>query len=43
MPEDLPPPKESIQELQRREQQLLQQRSQPLLFDKAENTGQKPD
>jgi hypothetical protein len=33
MPENLPTPKKSIQELQREEQKRLQEQKQPLLFD----------
>ncbi len=33
MPEDLPTPKESIQEVERKEQKRLQERSNPSLFD----------
>ena len=35
MPEDLPTPAESIQELQRKDQKQVQQRQQPSLFDKS--------
>jgi DNA-damage-inducible protein D len=37
LPEDLPTPTESIQQLQRKEQKLLEERSQPSLFDEPEN------
>lgn len=37
LPEDLPTPKESIQQLQRKEQKLLEERSQPSLFDESES------
>ena len=40
MPEDLPTPKESIQQLQRKEQKQLEERSQLSLFDEPENTDQ---
>jgi len=36
-PEDLPTPTESIQQLQRKEQKLLEERSQPSLFDGSES------
>ncbi len=39
-PEDLPTPTESIQQLQRKEQRQLEERSQPSLFDEPENTDQ---
>ncbi len=35
LPEDLPTPTESIQQLQRKEQKLLENRSQPSLFDES--------
>jgi DNA-damage-inducible protein D len=37
MPEDLPTPEKSIQQLQREEQKRLQERSQPSLFDEPED------
>ena len=37
LPEDLPTPTESIQQLQRKEQKLLEERSQPSLFDESES------
>lgn len=37
LPEDLPTPIESIQQLQRKEQKLLEERSQPSLFDESED------
>ncbi len=37
LPEDLPTPMESIQQLQRNEQKLLEERSQPSLFDESES------
>jgi DNA-damage-inducible protein D len=37
LPEDLPTPMESIQQLQRKEQKLLEERSQPSLFDESES------
>ncbi|SRR6266581_3529305 len=37
LPEDLPTPTESIQQLQRKEQNLLEERSQPSLFDESES------
>ncbi len=40
LPEDLPTPAESIQQLQRKEQKQLQDRSQPSLFDASEDTDQ---
>ena len=40
LPEDLPTPVESIQQLQRKEQKQLQDRSQPSLFDTPEDTDQ---
>ncbi len=39
MPEDLPTPEKSIQQLQREEQKSLEQRSQPLLFDEQAEQG----
>jgi DNA-damage-inducible protein D len=38
MPENLPTPEKSIQQLQREEQKRLQERSQPSLFDEPTNT-----
>ncbi len=40
LPENLPTPTESIQQLQRKEQKQLEERSQPSLFDGPENTDQ---
>jgi DNA-damage-inducible protein D len=40
MPEDLPTPKESIQQLEMKEQKQLQERSQPSLFEESDNTGE---
>ena len=40
LPEDLPTPTESIQQLQRKEQKQIEERSQPSLFDGPENTDQ---
>lgn len=40
LPEDLPTPTESIQQLQRKEQKQIEERSQPSLFDEPENTDQ---
>jgi DNA-damage-inducible protein D len=37
LPEDLPTPEKSIQELQRYQQKLLEQATQPSLFDEPEN------
>ncbi len=37
MPEDLPTPKDSIQQLQQKEQKRLQQKAQPSLFDEPEH------
>jgi DNA-damage-inducible protein D len=37
LPENLPTPTESIQQLQRKEQKLLEERSQPSLFDESES------
>lgn len=42
-PEDLPTPMESIQQLQRKEQRQLEERSQPSLFDGPEETDQATD
>jgi DNA-damage-inducible protein D len=39
-PENLPTPTESIQQLQRKEQKQLEERSQPSLFDEPGNTDQ---
>lgn len=39
MPEDLPTPEKSIQELQREEQKRIQAGQQPSLFDNSEGTG----
>lgn len=38
LPEDLPTPKESIQQLQHKEQKRLEQGQQPLLFDQPDDT-----
>lgn len=38
LPEDLPTPKESIQQLEKKEQKLLQERSQPSLFEESDKT-----
>jgi DNA-damage-inducible protein D len=43
LPEDLPTPTESIQQLQRKEQKQIQGRSQPSLFDVPENIDQIDD
>jgi DNA-damage-inducible protein D len=40
LPEDLPTPKESIQQLQRKEQKQIQERSQPSLFEEPERTDE---
>ena len=40
MPEDLPTPKESIQQLEKKEQKQLQEHSQPSLFEESDNTGE---
>jgi DNA-damage-inducible protein D len=40
LPEDLPTPKESIQQLEKKEQKQLQERSQPLLFDEQKDPNQ---
>ena len=40
LPEDLPTPKESIQQLEKKEQKQLQERSQPSLFEESDNTGE---
>jgi hypothetical protein len=40
MPEDLPTPEESIQQLQRKEQKQIQERLQPSLFDEPKDTDQ---
>jgi hypothetical protein len=41
MPEDLPTPEKSIQQLQSEEQKRLQERSQPSLFDEPESDQEK--
>ena len=40
MPEDLPTPKESIQQLEKKELKQLQERSQPSLFEESDKTGE---
>ena len=40
LPEDLPTPRESIQQLQRKEQKQIQERSQFLLFEESEKTDE---
>ena len=40
LPENLPTPKESIQQLQRKEQKQLQERLQPSLFEEPEKTDE---
>ncbi len=40
LPEDLPTPKESIQQLEKKEQKQLQERSQPSLFEETDKTGE---
>ena len=40
LPEDLPTPAESIQQLQRKEQKQLQDRSQPSLFEETDQSSQ---
>ena len=40
LPEDLPTPTESIQQLQRKEQKQIEERSRPSLFDEPGNTDQ---
>ena len=40
LPEDLPTPKESIQQLEKKELKQLQERSQPSLFEESDKTGE---
>jgi DNA-damage-inducible protein D len=40
LPEDLPSPKESIQQLEKKELKQLQERSQPSLFEESDKTGE---
>jgi DNA-damage-inducible protein D len=40
LPEDLPTPKESIQQLEMKELKQLQERSQPSLFEESDKTGE---
>jgi DNA-damage-inducible protein D len=40
LPEDLPTPRESIQQLQRKEQKQIQERSQLSLFEEPEKTDE---
>ena len=42
MPENLPTPQKSIQELQREQQKQLEAQRQPSLFEEPESTDEKP-
>jgi DNA-damage-inducible protein D len=41
MPEELPTPKESIRQIQQKEQKRIEQQKQPLLFDVTESNSDK--